>query len=501
VARDAEDPSEETYRFRHALIRDATYGSLLKRTRATLHEQFVTWAERVNRERGREQEFEEILGFHLEQSYRYRTELGPLDDAGRSLAARAVEKLGASGRRAFARGDLPAAVGLLRRCSDLLPAEDPTGIDLRIELAEALAESGEFGAGSEVLDGVDAAAAAVGDARLAARAKLARIMIELYAEEAPVGGVGPALTAAEAALAIFEAERDDASTARAMRVAAALHATAGRYEQAADAIEGVVEHATRAGDLRLASRAAGGYATVALAGPSPVDEVRERSLYLLEQGSGDRKAEATILGAIAVMEAMLGRFDEARARHAAARAILGELGRSLMSVSTSIEGARVEVLAGDLDAAEQLLRADEVELAALGERYFRSTIVGLLANVLESKGALDEADRYAELARDLADDDDTDSQVLWRTARAKLLARYERAEEAIAMAGEAVALVDETADLDARGDVHADMALVLARVGMASEAREELARALGYYEAKGDLAAAAAVRNRLDGAG
>ena len=46
----------------------------------------MTWAERVNKERGREQEFEEILGFHLEQAFRYRTELGPLDDASRELA-------------------------------------------------------------------------------------------------------------------------------------------------------------------------------------------------------------------------------------------------------------------------------------------------------------------------------------------------------------------------------------------------------------------------------
>src|SRR6185436_1991672 len=58
-------PDEEIlYRFGHQIIRDTAYGSLLKRARATLHERFVTWAERVNRERGRELEFEEILGYH-----------------------------------------------------------------------------------------------------------------------------------------------------------------------------------------------------------------------------------------------------------------------------------------------------------------------------------------------------------------------------------------------------------------------------------------------------
>ena len=53
---------EEYYRFGHAVIKDAAYRSLLKRTRAELHEHFVDWAEPINRERGREIEFEEILG-------------------------------------------------------------------------------------------------------------------------------------------------------------------------------------------------------------------------------------------------------------------------------------------------------------------------------------------------------------------------------------------------------------------------------------------------------
>src|SRR5215210_6987526 len=48
---------DDMYRFQHILIRDAAYGSLLKRTRATLHERFVEWAERVNRDRERSREY------------------------------------------------------------------------------------------------------------------------------------------------------------------------------------------------------------------------------------------------------------------------------------------------------------------------------------------------------------------------------------------------------------------------------------------------------------
>src|SRR4029079_5221841 len=93
---------DEAYRVHHSVLPDAAYQSLLKRARSTLHERFVDWAEPVNRERGRETEFEEILGYHLDQAGRHRSELGPLDERGQSTAVRAATKLASAGRRAFA---------------------------------------------------------------------------------------------------------------------------------------------------------------------------------------------------------------------------------------------------------------------------------------------------------------------------------------------------------------------------------------------------------------
>ena len=55
--------------FHHIFIRDSVYESLLKRQRASLHERFVEWADRVNGDR--KVEFEEILGYHLEQAHRF----------------------------------------------------------------------------------------------------------------------------------------------------------------------------------------------------------------------------------------------------------------------------------------------------------------------------------------------------------------------------------------------------------------------------------------------
>ena len=498
VALDPSDPEDESYRFRHALIRDATYGSLLKRNRAQLHERFVAWAEVVNRERGREQEFEEILGFHLEQAYGYRSELGPLDDAGRDLAKRAATKLGAAGRRAFARGDLPAAISLLRRAGALLPPGDPVGIDTRTELGEALSEGGEFVEGAAVLDAAHAAAAAIGDERLATRARLARISLELYSAEMPPGALVAALAEAEAAIEVFRATDDHAGVARGSTIITAMHGTIGRYDLAAAAAEQTAESALRAGDSRLGAKAAAGYATTALYGPTPVREVRDRSQRLLDQVAGDRKAEATVLAAMAVADAMLGDIDDARERHQRAKAIHAELGRSVVSASTSIEGSRIETLAGEIGVAEALLRADDAQLAKFGERYFRSTVAGLLANALEAQGKTEDAEAYVALTLELADLADANSQVLARIARAKLDARRGLADDAIAAATDALALADTTADIDFQGDVHADFGLVLTRLGRLPEARTQYELALLSYERKGDVTSAANVRRALE---
>ncbi len=487
--RDGNQASEdEIYRFRNLMIKDATYGSLLKRARATTHERFVAWAERVNKERGREQEFEEILGYHLEQAYRYRTELGPIDAEGRSIAARAATKLGNAGSRAFARGDLPAAANLHRRAIAVLAAEDPVRIALEVELGEVLLEAGEFDEATTSLEAAILAAEAIGDDGLRTRGRLGRMGVSLYAEEMEAGGAARAIEEATAAAELFESRDDPAGLARAYRLIGSLNATAGQYRAAGEAAQRVVTYATAAGDRRLASRSAAGYATIARAGDIPADEIIERCGPLLDQVQGDRKAEAVILSIIAVAEAMQARFDRARDLHLRARTILDELGRSVVSASTSIEGSRIEMLAGDFGAAERLLQADADELEGIGERYFRSTVVGLLAHALEAQGRTEEADTAVVLARELTDEDDVESQILWRTALAKNRARSGMEAEALALGAEAVELAAETDDIDVQGDVHADYGAVLLRLGREGEARTEFEQARYLYRQKGNLA-------------
>jgi predicted ATPase len=133
---------ERAYRFRHQLLRDVAYESLPKAARSELHERFAGWLEAKAADRA--QEFDEILGHHLQQAYTYRADLGPVDERGRALAARAGTRLGSAGSRAYARGDVAGTRTLLARALTLLPKESGVRMDIVRKLDDARFELGEY---------------------------------------------------------------------------------------------------------------------------------------------------------------------------------------------------------------------------------------------------------------------------------------------------------------------------------------------------------------------
>ena len=211
----------------------------------------------------------------------------------------------------------------------------------------------------------------------------------------------------------------------------------------------------------------------------------------------DRKAEAVVLSVLAVLYAMNGESDRARGAAADGRANVADLTMSMTGASTSIESTRVEMLNGEAAAAERDLRRDYDTLASMGETYFRSSVAGLLAHALWTLERYAEADQFAQVGEELADPDDVDSQVLWRTVRAKLLARDGRVDEAVALAEGAVMMAGETDDVDRQADAQRELAAVHALAGREQAEGPPLREALRLYERKGDVVQAARVRDRL----
>jgi len=141
---------DDAFRFRHLLIRDAAYEALPKATRAELHERFADWLESNAPDLV---ELDEIVGYHLEQAYTYRSALGPLDDAARALAPRAAQRLLAAAKRAFERGDLPAVESMSRRSVLLARSGSTTHREAQLQLARVLLAIGEVVGAREVLKG------------------------------------------------------------------------------------------------------------------------------------------------------------------------------------------------------------------------------------------------------------------------------------------------------------------------------------------------------------
>ncbi len=480
---------EDFYRFGHSVIKDAAYRSLLKRTRANLHERFVSWAEPVNRERGREIEFEEILGYHLEQAYLYRTELGPVDAAGRDVGRRASEKLASAGRRAMGRGDTPAAVGLLRRAIAVRPVDDPGRLALAPDLGTALVELGEFDEARTTLGEAILSANGADDPLLAAKAGLVIRNLENYSGVSAESGTWTSSVAhdIELALPLFEAAGDEAGLTLAWRLRSGTHMYAGRWSDAADAAVHVIDHARRAGDARAETRAAMNYAIASVYGSTPVPEAIARCEALAIQSSRDQIAAVTINLQLAQLCAMQGRFERARELCLGSRAKLEDLRAGIIAVRTSIDTSRIETLAGDHQAAENDLRRDYDALNALGEQYFVHTVGGLLARALLAQGRIDDAERIAVKVRSEAAPDDSDAQALWRSVLARILAGRGDDLRAAALANEAIEIrraTDSPVDL---AEAQSDLAAVLRVAGRLDEADESLGQAISLAEAKGDL--------------
>ncbi len=481
---------EDAFRFHHLLIQDTAYRETPKASRAVLHARFARWLERVAGERIGE--YGEILAYHLEQAARYLVELGRDDEEVDRLIDRAHRSLADAGRRASARGDMAAAATLLGRSHDVLREGDPRRLSIAPELAEALTETADLVRADVLLQ----AALGSGDRGLEAHARVVLLILQEFVQ--PQRRSGEALQVLQGVIPVFEELGDSLGLARAWRLLGDVHWNRSRYAEADRAFERAIEYARKAGAAWEEAATLRQYTGSALYGPTPVPEVIRRCESVI-LASDNRSAEAGALRTRGVASAMQGRFDEARTLVRQSAQILDDLGLKLRAAFVSDAAGFVETLAGDHAAAERELRAGYDSIGELGERAYLSTVSALLAHAIAAQGRSDEAETFCSLAEDVGADDDITTQVLWRSARARISASRGSFEDGLSFARAAAAMAEETDDINMQADVLMDLARVLEAAGDAVSCADALRGAHDRYVAKENLVSAAVAERALDG--
>jgi class 3 adenylate cyclase/tetratricopeptide (TPR) repeat protein len=480
---------EDAYCFRHPLIREAAYAALPKQVRGELHEGFAAWLQK------RPGEYDELLGYHFEQAFQYRRELGRVDERAQRLGASAAAHLSASGRRALAREDVFAGANLLGRSAALLATDDPTRDDLLLELGGALVFAGDFVQADAVLaEGIEAGRRS-GDRRLELRSVLERAF--LWTLTNPEWSVDDLRRVSEHVMAELEGLGDDLGVAKAWRRIADSHWMMYRWRDQELAIGNAILHAERAGDDREATWARMRIAMALYYGPTPVPEAIRRCHQVLEETSENPVVGPAFLVSLGGLHAMCGRFDEARRLLGQGRSLFEELGLKVWVAGMSLVSADVELLAGDAEAAERDLRVAYEALERMGDRGLLSAVAAQLGRALCAQERYDEAERFAQIGQELAHSDDVAAQMLWRTTRSKVLARRQHLEEAESLARQACEITEETDALNSQGLSLTTLAEVLLLAGREKEAAPLLGRALKLFEQKGNVVAATGARETL----
>jgi class 3 adenylate cyclase len=484
---------DDAFRFRHLLIRDAAYEALPKATRAELHERFADWLESNAPDLV---ELDEIVGYHLEQAYTYRSELGPLDDAARALAPRAAQRLLAAAKRAFERGDLSAVESMSRRSVLLARSGSTTHREAQLQLARVLLAIGEVVGAREVLKELVASAEQAGDAANLNKARL--VEVELRIEHDPTAWMS------EAGVEVAEAESelarvgDDEGQAWAARLAANFSAWLGRTDDAERGWARGLEHARRAGSSGQIAEILAWRCWALWWGPMPTAEGVREADEIIEQATGHPPLKAIAMVVRGCLKGFQGDIEEGRSELRAGRALFFELGDLQHSAGTGMIEADLELAAGNPAAADAVLQESYEFMSKTAETGYLATIVGFRAVAALDLGREDAALALTDEVERIASPDDFEPHLRQACVRARVLARRGDHDSAATVIQAAAARAAETDYLTLRAYAAISLAEVERLAGRPDGERAALEEAVRLAGQKGDALTAARVRALLE---
>jgi tetratricopeptide (TPR) repeat protein len=474
------------FRFRHMLIRDAAYERLPKSERAELHELFAGWLDTAAGDR--RSEVEEMIGYHLEQAFRYREELAPVDGRGRDLARRAAQRLIVAGGRALERSDIAATANLYGRGAALLEPNDPARLAILPDLGRVLDSDGRFDDSKACMAEALTLAEAAGEEHAIAHARVLQYLIGDAANEASADDIR---RVAEDCSAVFARHADDRGLALALRLRGLASWKEGNVAGDEVALAQALDHARRAGSHWEETSILAEISIDLYWGPTRVPEAIQWCNDILAGTPDDRGVEMPIAHALAHMHARLGEFDLARSLAARCLEIAAESGQRSEAALLTEVAADVETLAGNHEAAERIL--------ARGSDWFVAR--GQPQPVLHALHVLTQVACQTEV--------DTDAlaimvapkkravRALLETALAAAYGQAGRLDEAEQIARSAVAFFATTDFSIFHGNAAVVLGDVLRLAGRPAEADPVFRKALELYREKGSVVDAGVAAGRL----
>jgi tetratricopeptide (TPR) repeat protein len=458
---------ERAYAFKHALIRDVSYGQVPKGRRAVLHRRFADWVIALP---GRQEELSEIVAYHLEQAcLTARTVARPPEPPPIEGAVAALKRAAAKAER---REGFREAERFYSRALELV--EDPEStLELRVKRCHALTSLGELRPAREDL-------------------------LEL-AEETLAADLRNLRCESLVALANIDYKQGRASDARshleeaqalAIRLEDRRLEIRARYESALSRSWFEGEDTETIEDLRsglaiseelddLALRIEGhmrlGFVLFNLG------RLRESELHLercadLARVMGNHRDEARVTFLLALAKHYRGEPEEARRLSLQASDWFERTGDSYFQIQ-NLRALAIYALADDrLDKAEEWLQA-AILLALESGGWLVLEIYRLLVETLVRKEQLDEARELVAFAARNVPEEDVYSRAALLLAEASVAAAEGDGDAALSRYPEALLLLEEQHLLIDLAEGHLTFGRTLRRFGRPEEAKAQFGRA------------------------
>src|SRR5215208_2188689 len=341
---------DREYAFRHILIRDVAYDRLPKGRRADLHVRFSDWLHKIP---GPEDEFVEILAFHLEQACLLAASIArsPIEPPVRSAA----ERLAHAAERAQRREGFPEAGRYYDRALALLDDQHPDlALEFRFARGRVHAGVGELREAGQALAAV--AEAAVELARPDVRCLALVTLGNIDHRQGRPSSARARLTEAQT-LASESADR-----ALQIRAAFSLAAVQADYEGDSEAAAGDLRRAVAVAEeiddrtLRVEGHLRLGFHLFNMGDVAGSEAELERCIELAgELGSMRDQARATFL--LGLAKYYLGHPEEAERLNVQARDWLERTGEPYFQMQNFRALGLYALARDDLDEAERRLRA------------------------------------------------------------------------------------------------------------------------------------------------